>query len=73
MSYFSNDITDQYLTKIYDDMQREQTRLMNDLKTGSKEAKEEKDITKQITMVNSITLSVLKLKNFRKKINGDNF
>ena len=30
---FQNDITEQYLVKVYDDLQQYQMRLMNDIKT----------------------------------------
>lgn len=70
---FSNDITDQYLTKVYDDLQREQTKLMNELKTITRveEKNKEKDLTRQITSINTLTLNILKLKNLRSKIKND--
>jgi fructose-bisphosphate aldolase class 1 len=33
MSSFSTDITEQYLNKVYEDLQKEQMKLMNDIKT----------------------------------------
>jgi len=70
---FSNDITDQYLTKVYDDLQREQTKLMNELKTITRveEKNKEKDLTRQITSINTLTLNILKLKNLRSKIKNE--
>lgn len=67
MSSFSNDITEQYLNKIYEDLQKEQLRLMNDMKTGVDSVKE-KDTTKQISLINNINLSVMRLRNIRKKV-----
>lgn len=67
MSSFSNDITEQYLNKIYEDLQKEQLRLMNDMKTGVDTIKE-KDTTKQISLINNINLSVMRLRNIRKKV-----
>jgi arginine decarboxylase-like protein len=67
MSSFMNDITEQRLTKIYEDLQKEQTKLMNDMKSGTTEVKE-KDLTKQISYINSICLNVIKLINLRKKV-----
>jgi hypothetical protein len=58
-----NDITEQYLNKVYDDLQREQMKLMNDMKTGTER---EKEITKQITIINSINIALLRLRNCRK-------
>lgn len=70
---FTNDITDQYLSKVYDDLQREQTKLMNELKNtnGVEEKNKERDLTKQISSISSLSLNVLKLKNLRTKIKND--
>jgi len=66
MSYasFSNDITEQYLNKVYDDLQKEQMRMMNDIKTGTDDDKS-KSITKQISLINSINMSILRLRNLK--------
>lgn len=64
-----NDITEQRLTKFYEDLQREQTNIMNNLKTGGTEIKE-KDLTKQISHINTICLNIIKLINLRKKISS---
>jgi len=66
MSYasFSNDITEQYLNKVYDDLQKEQMRMMNDMKTGTDDDKS-KSITKQISLINSINMSILRLRNLK--------
>jgi hypothetical protein len=66
MSSFGNDITEQYLNKIYEDLQKEQLNLMNDMKTGCDNVKE-RDITKQITLINTINVAVMRLRNIRKK------
>lgn len=58
-----NDITEQYLNKVYEDLQREQMKLMNDIKTGTER---EKEITKQITIINNINIALLRLRNCRK-------
>ena len=60
-------INEQYLNKLYDDLQKEQFNLMNDLKTGCGVEKE-KDITKQMTQLNSLLLCVLRFRNLRKAI-----
>ncbi len=55
--------------KVYDDLQKEQTTLMNSLKReNSNEEIKETDITKQLTIINSISINILKLRNLRKKI-----
>jgi len=61
-----NDITDQYLSKMYDDLMKEQNRLMTDLKSGTSDVKQG-ELTKQISIINSICLNVIKLNNLRKK------
>ena len=65
------DISEQYLNKTYEDLNKEQMRLMNDLKNNSgenEEANKEVDIQKQLTLLNSLMIQVLKLRNLRKKI-----
>ncbi len=66
---FTNDITEQSLTRMYDDLQKEQSRLTNDLKTGTDVVKE-KDIMKQISIINSLIMNILKLRNLRKRISN---
>jgi len=67
MSSFQTDITEQYLNKIYEDLQKEQIKLMNDMKTGVDNVKES-SITKQITLINTINVAVMRLRNNRKKV-----
>ncbi len=67
MSSFQTDITEQYLNKIYEDLQKEQMKLMNDMKSGCDNVKE-KDITKQINLINTINVALLRLRNTRKKV-----
>jgi len=72
MSFFTNDINESYITKIYEDLQKEQMNLMNELKTNTNEEcqNREKDITRQISLINSINLGLMRLRNVRKKSNG---
>lgn len=60
-------ITEQYLNKVYEDLQKEQMSLMNDLKTGCGEEKE-RDVTKQMTHLNSLLMGVLRFRNLKKSI-----
>ena len=60
-------IDDNQLERIYDDFSREQGMLMTDLKTKQEEDKE-KDIMKELTLINSIMMNTLRLINLRKKI-----
>ena len=60
-------IDDNQLERIYDDFSREQGMLMTNLKTKQEEDKE-KDIMKELTLINSIMMNTLRLINLRKKI-----
>jgi len=62
----NSEITEQYLNQVYETLQREQLKLMNDIKMGGSEVKE-KEITKQITAINTINLNIMRLRNIRKK------
>ena len=59
-------ITEQYLNRIYEDLQKEQMTLMNDMKLGCDSAKE-KDITKQISLINTLLINSVRLRNLRQK------
>jgi hypothetical protein len=67
MSSFSNDITEQYLDKLYEDLSKEQGRLLQDIKTGV-DAVKELDNQKQFTLLNTLMMTTLRLRNLRKKI-----
>tara|TARA_R110000868_G_scaffold37678_1_gene133029 strand:- start:10330 stop:10539 length:210 start_codon:yes stop_codon:yes gene_type:complete len=62
----NNDITEISLLRMYDDLQKEQLRLMNDMKNDNQ--MEDKDTHKQITMLNTLTMGLLRLRNLRKQI-----
>jgi len=59
-----SDINEAYLNKVYEDCQREQLRLMNDMKTGIDNDKQ-KSITKQISLMNTVMITCLRLRNIR--------
>lgn len=64
-----NDITDQYLVKLYDDLQSFQQRLLTDMKNLSYESmSKESDIQKQLQLVTTLITTTLKLRNLKKKI-----
>ena len=69
---FGADITEQYLNKCYEDFSKEQMRLLNNMKQsggGENEPKDkERDIQKQLTMLNSLLLQLLRLRNLRKSL-----
>lgn len=64
-----NDITDQYLGKLFDDLQSFQQRLLTDMKNLNDESMtKETDIQKQLQLVTSLITTTLKLRNAKKKI-----
>ena len=68
---FTNDINEQYLMKVYDDLSKESMSLMNSIKSSSPDLvddeKKQTAITKQISLINSINMSLIRLRNLRKK------
>jgi len=66
----NEELTEQYLNGVYDNVMREHTRLLNDMKNTSTEMEKhkEKDITKQLTILNTLMTSLLKLRNVKKDI-----
>jgi hypothetical protein len=59
-------ITEQYLNRFYEDLQKEQMTLMNEMKLGC-DAEKERDITKQISLINTLLINSLRLRNVRQK------
>jgi hypothetical protein len=62
-----NDLTEQYLDKLYDDLSREQQSLLTDIKSGTSDSKE-KELQKQFTILNTLMMNTLRLRNLKKKI-----
>ena len=70
MSGMFSDMTEVYLDKLYDDLSKEQMRLMTDLK-NCKEPEhigKEQDLQKQLSLLNTLMISSLRLRNLKKKI-----
>lgn len=64
-----NNLTDSYLEQLYTNVTQEHTQLLNTLKNFKPDENiKETDIQKQITITNQILLSIVKLRNIRKKI-----
>ena len=55
------------LGKIYDDLQKEQNKIILDIRTGCSLTKESEN-TRQIQLINTISMNILKLLNLKKKI-----
>ncbi len=49
----NSDITEQYLDKLYDDLSKESSRILNDIKTDRNDTK------KKYTNINNLILSTL--------------
>ena len=63
-----NDLTEANLNQVYDLFSREQQSHMNTIKTSNDiEEKREKSINRQLSLLNTIMLSVLRLRNLKKK------
>jgi hypothetical protein len=59
-------INENYLNRVYDEFQREQMRLMTEFKNDV--GIDDKDIQKQITMLNTLTMGILRFRNLKKSI-----
>ncbi len=65
----NNDLTDQYLVSLFDNLQREHQKLLNEMKSlTSEDIKKETDIQKQSAIISTLMTQVLKLRNLKKKI-----
>ena len=65
----NTDISEQYLSSTYDNFQKEHARIMSSFNSSDNlETEKEKDLEKQIAMLNSLMLQLLKFKSLRKKI-----
>ena len=62
-----NTISENYLNRCWEDFSREQMRLMTDIKTG-KEDSEEKKLQKELTLINGIMISLMRLRNLKKQM-----
>jgi polyhydroxyalkanoate synthesis regulator protein len=62
-----SDITEQYLNKCFDDFSKEQMRLLNDMKGATSDDKD-KEIQKQLTLLNGLVSGCLRLRNLKKQL-----
>ena len=63
-----NDLTEQSLNQVYDLFSKEQMNCLNTLKTNKEvDEKREKSIQKQLSLLNTILISILRLRGLRKK------
>ena len=66
-----SDINEQYLNRVYEDLAKEQQRIMGSLKSSLiEETTKEQDITKQLTLLNTLMMNCMKYRNLQKKISA---
>lgn len=58
-----SEVNDMFLTRFYDELSREQQKLMGEFKA---DVGNTKDLQKHITIINTLCMNVLKLRNFRR-------
>ena len=70
MSGMFSDMTESYLEKLYDDLSKEQMRLMTEMKNckDPESSSKEQDIQKQLSLLNTLMINTLRLRNLKKKI-----
>ena len=65
---FLNELTEQSLNQVYELFSKEQMNHMNTIKTSNDlEEKREKSINRQLSLLNTILISILRLRGLRKK------
>jgi len=65
----SDIITEQYLNKIVENLSQHQQHLMTSLKNfNADEMSKETELTKQLTLINTINVNVMRLRNLKRKI-----
>ena len=63
-----NDLNEQNLNQMYDMFSKQQQSHMNTIKTSKElDEKREKSIQKQLSLLNTIMISILRLRNIQKK------
>ena len=65
MNHFSNEVNEQYMNTLCDNLAKFQMTLMSD-KTDDPE--KQKDITKQLTGINTLLSSAMRFRNVLRKI-----
>ena len=58
-------LTEQYFDRVYEDLSREHVKLLQNLRNGTGD---EKPTMKQVAMLASLQMAILKLRNFRKQL-----
>jgi len=62
-------VSEQYLNKIVENLSQHQQHLMTSLKNlNADEMSKETELTKQLTLINTINVNVMRLRNLKRKI-----
>jgi hypothetical protein len=64
----NSEINEQYLNGVYENLQRCQMSLLAEMKTGTTDLGKDKDIQKQLTLLNTLLISILRFRNLKKQI-----
>jgi len=62
------ELTEQSLNKMYDDLSKEQMKLLSDIKNEGAELSKDIQIQKQLSILNTLMINTLRLRNIKKKI-----
>jgi len=63
-----NDLGENQLNRMYEDFTKEQTKLQTELRNGVDDPSKEKDIEKQLVILNSIATNIIRLRKLKKQI-----
>ena len=66
MSYYG-EMTDQYLDNLYEEFQKEQQKILQDIKSGCDSVKEINN-NRKFNILNALMANILKLRNLNRKI-----
>ena len=68
---FNNDISIQYLDKLYEDLNKEQMKILADIKTGTDDKKSSEN-EKEFKLIYTLLINTLKLRNIKNKHSIEN-
>ena len=63
-----NDLGENQLNRMYEDFTKEQTKLQTDLRNGVDDTSKEKDIEKQLVILNTIATNIIRFRKLKKQI-----
>jgi len=63
-----NDLGENQLNRMYEDFTKEQTKLQTELRNGVDDTSKEKDIEKQLVILNTIATNIIRFRKLKKQI-----